>query len=81
MVTGSQAWVDNAIVGTVNSNYGGDTQAASDWYGGAAVGDYPYNCNAWTVSGNAARGIILNSGGISPAVEACDDIHPIACCK
>ena len=81
IVTSSQAWVDNAIVGTVNSNYGGDTQTSSDWYGGSALGDFPYNCNAWTVSGNANRGLILNNGAISPAVEACDDVHPIACCK
>lgn len=81
IVTYAQAWVDNAVVGTINPDYGGDTQVASDWYGGSAIGDYPYDCNAWTVSGNANRGLILNNGAISPAVEACDDTHPVACCK
>lgn len=77
----SQAWVDNGIVGTVNTGYGGDTAAASDWYGGNAAGDFPYNCNGWINSTGAGRGLIVNDGAISPAVETCDDIHPIACCK
>jgi hypothetical protein len=77
----SQSWVDNAIVGTVNPDYGGDTIVASDWYGGNANGDYPYNCNGWTINLSTGRGLIINSGAISPAVETCDDIHPIACCK
>jgi hypothetical protein len=76
-----QAWLDNARVGTIDSGYTGDFQLVSDWYGGSSVGDHPYNCNAWTVSNNIARGLILNTGAISPAVEACDDIHPITCCK
>ena len=80
-VATSQSWVDNAIVGTVNSDYAGDTSMASDWYGGNANGDFPYNCNGWINSTNAGRGLILNDGAISPAAEACDDTHPIACCK
>ena len=76
-----QAWVDNAVVGTIDSGYSGDFTIVSDWYGGSASGDYPYNCNAWTNSTNTARGLIMNDGAISPATEACDDIHPIACCK
>jgi hypothetical protein len=77
----SQAWLDNAVTGTIDPGYAGDFTVVSDWYGGNAVGDHPYNCNAWTGSANANRGLILNTGSISPAVEACDDIHPIACCK
>ncbi|MEZ4768054.1 MAG: hypothetical protein R2844_06455 [Caldilineales bacterium] len=81
-VATGQVWVDNAIVGTVNPDYGGDTAAASDWFGGGGgTGDYPYNCNAWTVNTNAGRGLILNSGAISLAAEACDDTHAVACCK
>jgi hypothetical protein len=80
-VASGLSWVDNAIVGTVNSDYAGDTQVSSDWYGGNAAGDYPYNCNAWTINTNTGRGLILNNGAISPAVEACDDVHPISCCK
>lgn len=76
-----QSWIDNAIVATVNSDYNGDATGASDWYGGTAMGDYPYNCGAWTLSTNTARGLILNLGAISPASETCDDVHPIACCK
>ena len=76
-----QAWVDNAILGTTNSDYSGDTTLASDWYGGNATGDFPYNCNAWTIDLSTARGLILNSGAISPATESCDDVHPIACCR
>jgi hypothetical protein len=77
----NQAWVDNAVTGTIDSGYGGDFTIVSDWYGGTAVGDHPYNCNAWTNSANVGRGLIMNDGAISPAVEACDDIHPITCCK
>lgn len=80
-VATGQVWVDNAVVGTINPDYGGDTQTASDWYGGNAVGDFPYNCNAWTNNANAARGLILNTGAISLAVESCDDTHAVACCK
>ena len=76
-----QSWVDNAVTGTIDPGYTGDFQVVSDWYGGNADGDHPYNCNAWTNSTNPARGLIINSGAISPAVEACDDIHPISCCK
>ena len=81
MMQVSQAWVDNAIVGTIDSGYGGNVSAASDWYGGNDSTDYPYNCNAWLISTNAGRGMIMNTGAISPAAEACDDIHPITCCK
>jgi hypothetical protein len=81
LVLVNQAWVDNAQVGTIDSGYTGDFQSVSDWYGGNAINDHPYNCNAWTVSTNTARGLILNTGAISPAAEACDDNHPIACCK
>jgi hypothetical protein len=81
MLATGQAWIDNAIVGTVENGYNGDATSVSDWYGGNATGDHPYNCNAWTNNLNAARGLILNDGAISPATEACDDIHPIACCK
>jgi hypothetical protein len=80
LLTG-QAWIDNAVVGTIDSGYTGDFTTVSDWFGGSADGDHPYNCNAWTVNANANRGLILNSGAISPAIEACDDVHPIACCK
>jgi hypothetical protein len=81
LVLTSQAWIDNAITGSIEPGYTGDFTAVSDWYGGNAVGDYPYNCLAWTNNTNPARGLILNSGSISPATEACDDVHPIACCK
>jgi hypothetical protein len=81
LILTGQAWIDNAVVGTVDPGYAGDFAAVSDWYGGNAVGDHPYNCLAWTSSANGARGLILNSGSISPAVEACDDVHPVACCK
>jgi len=75
------AWIDNAVVGTVNSNYDGNFQNFSDWYGGDAVGDHPYNCEGWTNADNLARGLILNNGAISVAVEACDDVQQIACCR
>jgi hypothetical protein len=79
--SGAQAWVDNMILGTLADGYDGDVTGNSDWYGGSGTGDYPYNCQGWINSANAARGIILNTGTISPATEACDDTHPIACCK
>ena len=81
MTATSQSWVDNAITGTINPDYTGDTSLSSDWYGGNATGDYPYNCNGWINSTNLGRGLILNNGAISPAAEACDDVHPVACCK
>jgi ABC-type transport system substrate-binding protein len=81
IVATGQAWIDNIIAATNDSGYAGDVSAVSDWYGGNDNSDYPYNCNAWTNSTNTGRGMILNSGAISPATEACDDIHPIACCR
>jgi hypothetical protein len=81
LILTSQSWIDNAIVGTINSDYSGDTIIASDWYGGNATGDYPYNCNAWTTSLDTGRGLIMNTSAISPAIESCNDIHPIACCR
>lgn len=77
----TQSWIDNAVVGTINDDFTGDISLSSDWYGGYATGDYPYNCNAWTSSSVDGRGIIINSGAISWASESCDDIHPISCCK
>ncbi len=77
----AQSWIDNAVLGTNHSDYSGDVSTVSDWYGGSATGDYPYNCNAWTISTSTGRGLILNSGSISYATESCDDIHPITCCK
>ena len=77
----AQSWIDNAVLGTNHSDYAGDVSTVSDWYGGSATGDYPYNCNAWTISSSTGRGLILNSGAISYATESCDDIHPITCCK
>jgi hypothetical protein len=81
LLLNGQAWIDNAVTGTIDPGYTGDFTLVSHWYGGSGVGDHPYNCLAWTNSTNPARGLILNDGSISPAVEACDDIHPIACCK
>ncbi len=80
-ITSSQSWIDNAVVGTINDDFTGDILISSDWYGGNVNGDYPYNCNAWTINLPDGRGTIINSGAISWAVETCDDVHPIACCK
>ena len=80
-VATGQVWIDNAVLGTNDPGYTGDIAAVSDWYGGSAIGDYPYNCQAWTNSNNAARGYILNTAALSFASDACDDTHPIACCK
>ncbi len=75
------SWIDNAVLGTNHSDYSGNVSTVSDWYGGSATDDYPYNCNAWTINTSTGRGLILNSGAISYAIESCDDIHPITCCK
>lgn len=80
-LSASQMWIDNAIIGTLADGYDGNVIGNSDWIGGSTSSFQPYNCNAWRSSSNDGRGMILNIGAITPANEACDDIHPIACCK
>jgi len=79
--TGTQSWIDNMVLGSLVDGYDGDLTGSSDWYGGSTISDYPFNCQSWISNANGSRGLILNTGAISPAAEACDDTHPVACCK